>query len=131
MAPLCSRAQIDHSSLVGLWDFAPVISREELSVALAEILEIPPVTAEKLILFYVGAGVGIADGIDHWAAPLVSLDDTTVGIFSAAMRHASLRRLPDLWLRRLGFNLEFRGDPFEDEVRQALAKTATASALAP
>lgn len=128
---LLTRAETDPSIQVGLADFAPAISREELSLALAEILRISSAVADELIRFFVGAGVGINEGIDHWAAPLVSLDETTIGVFSAAIRHASLRRLSDLWLRRLGFDLEFRGDPFEKEVRQALAKTVTTSTLAP
>jgi len=126
---LLATLRIDPSCQVGIADFAPAISRKSLSDALAQILDVPTETGEELIRFFVGAGVGVANGIDHWAAPLVSLDETSVGVFSAATRHASLRRLPDLWLRRLGFDLEFRGDRFEVEVRRALAETAATSAL--
>ena len=128
-AETLTRGQQDPSAKVTEGDFAPVVARDHLRTVLSATLAIASDVAEEMISFFTGAGQDVTRGLDHWMAPLVALSKTTLTIFPQAVLHANLRRLPDLWLRHLGFDLDIRGLPFEAHVRDALQKASRDSSL--
>lgn len=124
------RAELDPSAKASEADFAPVVNRDHLRMALASALAVGSDVAEEMISFFTGAGQGVTRSLDHWMAPLVSLTSTSLTMFPQAVRHASLRRLADLWLRHLGFDLDIRGLPFEAHVRTSVRNKSLRSSLA-
>lgn len=74
---------------------------------------------------------------DVWSAPLVALSpgfargEACLALLAHPLRCGSLPRLTDIWLQRLGFNLDFRGTGFEAYGRARLDALCRHSSLAP
>lgn len=75
---LLASAEAGSTCSIGIEDYASRIARRHLINAFADLLEIPVESGEEIVRFFVGAGAGISDSIDHWAAPLVALDEESV-----------------------------------------------------
>lgn len=116
---------------VDLLELAPLMQRSDLVSALAEALTVSSHVAAILVRFFV---IGDAKSAgqpsdDIWSAPLVSLDAETIVLAVHPPLHGNLRRLVDVWLKRLGFSLDFRGTELELFVRKAVGEAISHSQI--
>lgn len=98
------------------------------------------VGAEELLDFLTFGCQRVTDKVqphdDVWSAPLVALrhgvgpGEACVALMVHPLRHGGLLRLTDIWLQRLGFDLDFRGTSFEAHCRARLVELCDHSSLA-
>jgi hypothetical protein len=120
------RAASDQDAPTHTWlpAFVPVLQTEALVQAISSAAAIMPAKGRKIVDFFTFYGKA---GQEIWDSPLVPAGSKVVAPVFAAIVHANLRRLVDIWMRRGGIDLEVRGDPFEAHIRSKMVAAINAS----
>ena len=112
---------------------APSIPAPALIEAIEGGLNIPKLLAEKLIKFLTFRGMGKkADNApldELWSSPFVQTSEETFALCVHPLLHPNFQWLIDVWLKRLGFPLDFRGNEFEQFARSSIALRVVNSSL--
>lgn len=123
----------DDGFVVELTSLAPLVSLHEIRPALELGLGVSEEMAQSLLNFLTFDGMESAsDGglpSELWSSPLVRVSDKHVAVCLFPLRSANFRWLIDVWLRRLGFPLDFRGAQFELFARQSITESIQESRL--
>jgi hypothetical protein len=119
--------------LVSPLTFASLWPRDKLLGLFAESLAISNDIANELLEFFT-LGQQRQDGKskyfdDLWSAPCVDVDEGHIALTTHPPRGANFNRLVDIWLRRLGFALDFKGTEFEEFARNSLMDVCENSTL--
>lgn len=110
--------------------FTPLILAKGVKAALEAALSISPAEAQDLLDFMTfGAEKGELSEL--WSTPFVRHGADHLIACVHPLTSANLRWLIDVWLKQMGFPLDFRGAHFEVFVRQSMQEAAKQSALAP
>lgn len=97
--------------------YAPVLQTAALAEAVMTVSGVTRPQAFKLVEFLTFQGKA---GQEIWAQPLIPVGVSTVApVFGAAIA-SNLRRLVDVWLRQLSFDLSLRGPAFEAHLRASV-----------
>lgn len=106
------------SGEVNLADFAPTLQVDAITRALSTAAGVGPSGARHLLEFLTFRG---RSGQELWAQPLVPVSDRAVSPLFGALHAPALRRVVDVWMRQLGFDMARRGPAFEQYVRNEVA----------
>jgi hypothetical protein len=102
--------------------FAPLVSVEEVRRALEVGLGVSRDESVALVNFMTfGASKGIVSEL--WSSPLVRYGVDQLVVCIHPLRSPNLRWLVDVWLKRMGFPLDFRGTHLEVFARTSLRET--------
>lgn len=110
--------------------FAPVILAHEVKEALRVGLELSAAEAQDLLNFMT-FGAKRGELSELWSSPFVRYGAEHLLACIHPLTSANLRWLIDVWLKRMGFPLDFRGANFEVFARRRIQEAIQASTLAP
>lgn len=117
-------AKPDSPAHTWLPEYAPVLQIDALVQALSLAAGIRPADGKRLIEFFTFRS---QVGQEIWASPLVPVGLTTVAPVFAAVVSPNLRRLVDVWMRRVGIDLGKRGPAFEAHLRTSAQQSISSS----
>ncbi len=119
---------IDAESPTHVWlpRYAPVLQISALADSISSVTSATHSQAMSIVEFLTFRG---KTGQEIWAQPLVPVGVSTVApVFGAAVV-PNLRRLIDVWLRQLDFDLSLRGPAFEAHLRSSVQQAITNSSI--
>ena len=108
------------TELADLWQFAPRIPRTKLYRLLAEALDVKREIARGIIDFLTFSA---SQQEEIWARPFIQLDEEMVTPVLVCLTDPNPLRSLERWIKLGGFDLQQRGDAFEDHAREHVAQT--------
>lgn len=106
--------------------YAPILQISALADSICSVAGTTRSQAMSIVEFLTFRG---KTGQEIWAQPLVPVGASTVApVFGAAVV-PNLRRLIDVWLRQLDFDLSLRGPAFEAHLRSSVQQAVTNSSV--